>query len=104
MTLHFLKLSNPHFIKTSINTSYEDSELGRREPMLAINDASGYSTVFLPGDAPAIIIKPASSPPQLINTLDRSMKCMTRLRRSTSEFGFAYLDQKVRHENTTVFN
>ncbi|KAL9026570.1 MAG: hypothetical protein Q9196_004784, partial [Gyalolechia fulgens] len=92
-TLHFLKHSNPHFTKTSISSDY-DSESNEREHMLGITDLSGYSTVFIPGQTPAFIIKSASSPPQLISMREKSIRSMTRLRRRTLELGFAYIDQK----------
>lgn len=67
--------------------------------MLAINDLSGYATVFLPGEAPTFIVKSASSPPQLISVREKYIRSTTRLRRRTSELGFAFIDHKVNFEN-----
>ncbi|KAL8753571.1 MAG: hypothetical protein Q9184_005382 [Pyrenodesmia sp. 2 TL-2023] len=95
-TLHFLKIPNPHFTKTSSLPSFYDDEAddSRREPMRAINDLNGYSAVFLPGQAPAFILKSATSPPQLINTREKPIRCLTRLNTSKCQRGFAYIDQK----------
>ncbi|KAL8663079.1 MAG: hypothetical protein Q9168_008152, partial [Polycauliona sp. 1 TL-2023] len=90
--LHFLKLPNPNSNITHLSTGYED-EVSRREPMRAIPDLGGYSTVFLPGDAPTFVIKSASSPPQFINLHEDSVQCLSRLNTSTCEKGFAYIDQ-----------
>ncbi|KAL8732617.1 MAG: hypothetical protein Q9166_002592 [cf. Caloplaca sp. 2 TL-2023] len=92
--LHFLKMANPSFPKTSLPTSYEEDELARREPMRAIHDLSGYSTVFLPGDAPTFIIKSASSAPQLINMHEKPVISLTRLKKSSCEIEFAYINTK----------
>ncbi|KAL8998200.1 MAG: hypothetical protein Q9169_002685 [Polycauliona sp. 2 TL-2023] len=91
-TLHFLKLPNPNSSRTHLPMSYEDEESGRA-PMRALLDLSGYSTVFLPGDAPAFVIKSASSPPQLINLNENSVQDLSSLNASACEKGFAYIDQ-----------
>lgn len=96
-TLHFLKIPNPQFTKTSLPSLYDDEvEDDRREPMRAINDLDGYSTIFLPGQAPTFILKSASSPPQLVNMREKPIQCLTRLNISQCERGFAYVDQRVR--------
>ena len=63
--------------------------------MRAMNDVSGYSTVFLPGESPALVIKSISSPPRLISMRDSNAKSLSALARATCSKGFAYLDQKV---------
>ena len=75
--------------------SYEDEEDPRQEPMRAIHDLNGYSTVFLPGDTPTFIIKSASSPPQLISFGEDSVESLSRLNTSTCDRGFVYIDQPV---------
>ncbi|KAL8931936.1 MAG: hypothetical protein Q9216_007019, partial [Gyalolechia sp. 2 TL-2023] len=97
--LHFLKLSNPYFTKTSIDSTYGDDEPKRREPMFAMTDLSGYSTVFIAGEAPTFVIKSASSPPQLISMRETSISSMTRLRRQGLEAGLAYIG----HEGSIKF-
>ncbi|KAI4268561.1 MAG: hypothetical protein LQ337_007774, partial [Flavoplaca oasis] len=91
--LHFLKIPNPSAFKTHRPISYDDEEDPRREPMRAIHDLNGYSTVFLSGDAPIFIIKSASSPPQLISFREDSVQSLSRLNTSTCDRGFAYIDQ-----------
>lgn len=93
--LHFLKIPNPSAFKTHRPISYDDEEDPRREPMRAIHDLNGYSTVFLSGDAPIFIIKSASSPPQLISFREDSVQSLSRLNTSTCDRGFAYIDQPV---------
>ncbi|KAL8777045.1 MAG: hypothetical protein Q9213_008033, partial [Squamulea squamosa] len=92
-TLHFLKLPNPTFSKISLPSSYNDDTDFRREPMRAIHDLDGYSTVFLPGDSPTFIIKSASSPPQMITMRDKPVLSLTGLNTMTCERGFAYVDE-----------
>ncbi|KAL8636375.1 MAG: hypothetical protein Q9226_009263, partial [Calogaya cf. arnoldii] len=91
--LHFLKIPHPSSSKTYLSSSYDDDEEIRREPMRAIHDVNGYSTVFLPGGSPTFVIKSASSPPQLISINEESVQCLSGLNTSTCERGFAYIDQ-----------
>ncbi|KAL8813991.1 MAG: hypothetical protein Q9223_006755, partial [Gallowayella weberi] len=93
-TLRFLKMPNPDFSKTSMSSGYEEDGETRREPMRAIHDISGYSTVFLPGDAPTFIIKSASSPPQLINTREKPIASLACLNTMNCKKGFVYRDQQ----------
>ncbi|KAL8857985.1 MAG: hypothetical protein Q9178_005445 [Gyalolechia marmorata] len=93
-TLNFLKMPNPSFAKSSHTTSYGEGEESSREPMRAIEDLCGYSTVFLPGDFPTFIIKTALSPPQLIRMCETSVQSLSRLNTSNCQRGFVYVDQK----------
>ncbi|KAL8707272.1 MAG: hypothetical protein Q9225_007788, partial [Loekoesia sp. 1 TL-2023] len=93
-TLHFLKIANPPFAETSLPSTYEENEHSRREPMRAITDLTGYNAVFLPGEAPAFIIKSASSQPQVISICDKPISSLASLNTSKYEKGFAYIDQK----------
>ncbi|KAI4193345.1 MAG: hypothetical protein LQ350_008363 [Teloschistes chrysophthalmus] len=70
-TLHFLKVSTPRFAKNSTSPGYDADDEKTREPVRAISDCSGYSTVFLPGESPAFILKSASSPPRMLNIRDQ---------------------------------
>ena len=94
-TLNFLKMPNPSFAKSSHTTSYGEDEQSSREPMRAIEDLCGYSTVFLPGDFPTFIIKTALSPPQLISMCETSVQSLSRLNTSNCQRGFVYVDQQV---------
>ncbi len=93
--LHFLKIPNPSSLKTSLSVSYDDDGESKREPMRAIHDLNGYSTVFLPGDSPTFVIKSASSPPQLISLNEKSVQSLSGLNTPTCERGFTYIDQTV---------
>ncbi|KAL8685626.1 MAG: hypothetical protein Q9218_007644, partial [Villophora microphyllina] len=93
-TLHFLKIPAPRLPKISASTVYDEDGERQAEPMRAISDIGGYSTVFLPGDAPAILIKSASSAPQLLSIRDETIRSLTRLNTQKCPQGFAYLDQK----------
>ncbi|KAL8945889.1 MAG: hypothetical protein Q9222_007636, partial [Ikaeria aurantiellina] len=92
-SLHFLKTPMPFSTKTSLSDSYEDNDGSRMEPMRAIHDLIGYSVVYLPGDVPTLVIKSASSPPQLINVGERNARSFTAVNTNTCEKGFAYIDQ-----------
>ncbi|KAL8986399.1 MAG: hypothetical protein Q9177_004194 [Variospora cf. flavescens] len=92
MTLSFLKMPNPHFTRTFLPSLYDEGEDSSREPMRALSDVAGYSAVFLPGEAPAFIIKSASCPPQLINTREKPVQGLTSLHSKKCEKGFAYID------------
>lgn len=66
-----------------------------QEPMRAISDCNGYSTVFLPGESPVFIVKSASSPPRLLTLRGETVQSLMGLSTSNCRAGFAYLDQKV---------
>lgn len=94
-TLHFLKVSTPRFAKNSTSPGYDADDEKTREPVRAISDCSGYSTVFLPGESPAFILKSASSPPRMLNIRGGTIQSLMGLSTSKCPKGFAYLDQKV---------
>ncbi|KAI4242948.1 MAG: hypothetical protein LQ352_007140 [Teloschistes flavicans] len=93
-TLHFLKISNPRFAKNSISPGYDEDDENMQEPMRAISDCNGYSTVFLPGESPVFIVKSASSPPRLLTLRGETVQSLMGLSTSNCRAGFAYLDQK----------
>ncbi|KAI4101275.1 MAG: hypothetical protein L6R37_005018 [Teloschistes peruensis] len=93
-TLHFLKISNPRFTKNSTSLGYDEDEEKTQEPMRAISDCNGYSTVFLPGESPAFILKSASSPPRMLNLRGGTVQSLMGLNTSKCPKGFAYLDEK----------
>lgn len=96
-SLRFLKISNSHLpsIPKEENANVEERQQERREPLRSLHDVSGYSTVFMLGLSPCFIIKPASSPPQVIDLFDGSIKTLTQLHSPKCQKGFLFIDGEV---------
>ena len=96
--LRFLKIQNPHLAEFPESS---EEEMGRNnQPLRAIQDIGGYSTVFLPRASPSFILKSASSPPQVLNLRSGPIRSLCELHTSECEKGFIYATDKVRASHT----
>lgn len=71
----------------------------RSQPLRAIQDISGYSTVFLPRASPSFILKSASSPPYVIDLNSGPIRSLCKLHIPSCEKGFVYINDKVSASN-----
>lgn len=96
-SLRFLKIPNPHLpsIPKEDAEEVKEGQQERRQPLRSLQDISGYSAVFMPGQSPCFIIKSASSPPVVIDMCDSSVKNLTQLHSPTCQKGFLYIDGAV---------
>ncbi|KAG4415318.1 hypothetical protein IFR04_011522 [Cadophora malorum] len=94
-TLQFLKIHNPHLARnpdvSAIET--EDNVAGNRdEPMRAISNLGGYSTVFLPGGSPSFVLKTAKSTPKVLSLQGLGVRGMSSFHTEGCDRGFIYTD------------
>lgn len=90
-----MKIHNPHLAKNPEVSAVETSEEGnetRDEPMRAIENVGGYSTVFLPGGSPSFVIKSAKSTPKVIGLQGVGVRGMSSFHTSGCDRGFIYAD------------
>ncbi|KXJ91576.1 CPSF A subunit region-domain-containing protein [Microdochium bolleyi] len=92
--LHFQKVSNPTFANIPEPLEEEDEEPKKLLPMRSCKDIAGYTTVFIPGDAPRFIMKTAKSLPKLIELQGRGVRGMSSFHTEGCEHGFIYADAK----------
>ncbi|KAJ1327515.1 cleavage and polyadenylation specificity factor subunit 1 [Microdochium nivale] len=92
--LHFQKVSNPTFANVPEQLEEEDEEPRRLLPMRSCKNIAGYSTVFVPGDAPRFIMKTAKSLPKLIELQGRGVQAMSSFHTEGCEHGIIYADTK----------
>jgi len=64
----------------------------RDEPMRAIANLGGYSTVFLPGGSPSFVIKSAKSTPKVISLQGVGVRGMSSFHTAGCDRGFIYAD------------
>lgn len=96
-SLRFLKIENPHLpsIPKEDNEDAEEEQQERRQPLRSLHDVGGYSVVFMLGQNPCFIIKSASSPPQVTDLCDGSIKSLTQLHSPKCQKSFLYIDGEV---------
>lgn len=85
--LRFLKISNPHLAKNTVELSEIVSS-----PMKSITNIGGYSTVFLPGASPSMILKNSKSIPKVISLQSSGVQGMSSFHTAGCERGFIYAD------------
>ncbi len=96
--LRFLKISNPHLAKSPVESAVETTtadQQGRSNPLRAVADIGGYSTVFLPGVSPSFIIKPATSLPRVLGLRGKAVKGMSGFHTDGCYRGFVYVGFEV---------
>ncbi|KAI9835730.1 MAG: hypothetical protein M1819_001908 [Sarea resinae] len=94
-SLHFLKIPNPHLPKSPAEAAHDDTEGnqgGRANPLRAVSNIGGYSTVFLPGSSPSFIIKSAQSIPKVLNLQGKAVRGMSGFHTGGCDRGFVYVD------------
>lgn len=67
----------------------------RSQPLRAIQDIGGYSTVFVPRVSPSFILKSASSPPYVIDLNSGPIRSLCKVHTPGCEKGFIYINDKV---------
>ncbi|KAG4440969.1 hypothetical protein IFR05_003533 [Cadophora sp. M221] len=94
-TLQFLKIHNPHLAKnpdvSAIETE-DDVPGNRNEPMRAISNMGGYSTVFLPGGSPSFVLKTSKSTPKVLSLQGLGVRGMSSFHTEGCDRGFIYTD------------
>lgn len=94
-SLHFLKINNPHLSKipgVSAEEMAENTSKLRDNPMRAISDLGGYSTVFLPGGSPSFVIKSSKSMPKVISLQGTGVRGLSSFHTAGCHRGFIYAD------------
>lgn len=93
--LRWIKLSQQHLPKYTEELDSIEGSSGLKSTLIALEDVSGYSTVFRKGTSPAFILKEASSSPRVIGLHGKAVQGLSRFNTSKCEKGFAYLDADV---------
>ena len=73
----------------------ESTTVKPRRPLQAFSDIGGYSTVVVPGKTPSFIIKPASSPPHIIDFKYSAIQSIAEYNVDSSGNGFLFMDDGV---------
>jgi cleavage and polyadenylation specificity factor subunit 1 len=90
--LRWVKLSQQHVPKFTDDAGASSDEINIESTLVALDNVSGYSTVFQRGASPAFIFKESSSAPRVIGLGGKPVKGLTRFHTSSCQRGFAYLD------------
>ncbi|KAF3001310.1 mRNA cleavage and polyadenylation factor subunit [Curvularia kusanoi] len=90
--LRWVKVSQQHVPRFSEEADETSEEVKIGSTLLALDNISGYSTVFQRGTSPAFIFKESSSAPRVIGLSGKAVKGLTRFHTSSCQRGFAYLD------------
>ena len=93
--LRWLKLSQTHLPKYSEESAMDSEEAGRESTLKALENISGYSTVFQRGSSPCFIFKEASSMPKVLSLRGEAVKGLSGFHTADCDRGFAYIDVKV---------
>ena len=93
--LRWLKLSQAHLPKYSEESAMDSEEVGRESTLKALENISGYSTVFQRGNSPCFIFKEASSMPKVLSLRGEAVKGLSRFHTADCDRGFAYIDVEV---------
>ncbi|KAK2625576.1 hypothetical protein QTJ16_004888 [Diplocarpon rosae] len=94
-TLQFLKIYNPHLAQNPEVSALETTDgipVDRVEPMRAIPNLGGYSTVFLPGGSPSFVMKNAKSTPKVLSLQGLGVRGMSSFHTEGCDRGFIYTD------------
>jgi cleavage and polyadenylation specificity factor subunit 1 len=92
--LHFLKMHNPHLAQNPdvAAEGNENTQDTRDNPIRAISNLGGYSSVFLPGGSPSFIIKTSKSTPKVISLQGVGVRGMSSFHTEGCDRGFIYVD------------
>jgi cleavage and polyadenylation specificity factor subunit 1 len=94
-TLHFTKLSNAHLAKNPDLAAEETADKvdeTRFNPMRALTDIGGYSTVFLPGASPSFVLKSATSSVKVMPLRGAGVRGLSSFHTAGCDRGFIYVD------------
>ncbi|KAH0559977.1 hypothetical protein GP486_003507, partial [Trichoglossum hirsutum] len=94
-TLRFLKLPTPQLAQDAVAAAQETTGGGqdrRHNPMRAVSNIGGYSTVFLPGASPSFILKGAASVPRVLSLKGKAVRGMSGFNTGGCERGWVYVD------------
>ncbi|KAL3422159.1 cpsf a subunit region [Phlyctema vagabunda] len=94
-TLHFLKVYNPQLAENPVVSAEEnvdETQEKRDNPMRAIANLGGFSTVFLPGGSPSFILKSAKSSPKLLRLQGKGVRGISSFHTEGCDRGFIYAD------------
>lgn len=70
-------------------------EQNRSQPLRAVSDIGGYSTVFVAGVSPSFILKSASTLPRVFGLRGNAVKSMSGFNTEGCHKGFVYIDFEV---------
>ncbi|RPA88221.1 hypothetical protein BJ508DRAFT_410087 [Ascobolus immersus RN42] len=94
--LRFVKSSNSRVPLTSMEgvPLKQETEPGKKRirPLKVLDDLRGYSAVFMPGNAPALVLKTAQSVPKLYPLSGPPVSSMTLFHTASADHGFIYID------------
>jgi len=76
----------------SAEETAEEEKVTRAEPMRAISDLGGYSTIFLPGGSPSFVIKSSKSTPKVLSLQGVGVRGMSSFHTAGCDRGFIYAD------------
>ena len=93
--LRFLKSATHRTTKSTLDGDFSDGEQ-RAQALQSLPDLNGYSAVFMSGLSPCVIIKSASSNPEIVPLNIGAMKSVSRFQSEDSVKGFLYTDEHVR--------
>lgn len=82
----------------------EDEKTPKRYPLRIIPDLNGYSVVWMPGSPSHLIIKSASSPPQIISVAGGEVNSLHSLNTPTCKSGFTYIEDRVSFRSVCQFH
>lgn len=94
-SLHFLKIKNPHISKNPEVAAEEIADPvvpDRDQPLRAIANLGGYSTVFLSGGSPSFVIKSSASSPKVMSLRGVGVRGMSSFHTAGCDRGFIYVD------------
>jgi cleavage and polyadenylation specificity factor subunit 1 len=93
--LRWIKISQQYIPRYVEEPATESEDAGRENTLIALDNISGYSTVFQRGASPAFVFREASSTPSVIGLSGKSIKSLTSFHTSECQRGFAYIDADV---------
>lgn len=94
-SLKFSKISNYHLPVAFEEDTDDPLAEQRTRPLRAIHDLDGYSSVFMPGPAPCLIVKSTSSEPKVITLREGQVPWLVGLNTTKCPKGLAYVDRHV---------
>lgn len=93
--LRFLKVPNPYMTQPTSDELLHGITEERKPPLRSLQDINGYSIVYAPGAAPALIIKPASCLPQVISLRLPGIRSLSSFHSLACPRGFIYSNPEV---------
>ena len=81
-----------------MEASHEDvaeEEKTRNQPLRAVKDVGGYSTVFLPGASPALVLQSATSMPKVMPFRGKGIRGMSGFNTTGCAAGWVAIDADV---------